>query len=456
MAVSPSSAGSSSPAPETFEQAMPTRKKEAPLGLALLVMVFCLIVISGAVAFGVYPHVAAKYHWEQAKKALANNDLARAEDHLTECLKAWNNDGEVQFAMARTERRNGKLDPAFEHLLKAKKLKWVPEQIKLENALIKAQRIGYLPDVTHQLETILREGHQDYRYILEALIIGDIQTNFFTEANRWALVWIDRDSDDWLARYWHGVVLDVAGQFATAKEEYRKALELNPEGKDTHLRLAELLLHEKAADEAIAHYEATLAGDPDNAVALLGLARCQHSLEPNDLSKAKATLDGLIQTHPNFVGAYTLYSQLEDEEDRLEEALQWLKKAKEIDPNDRLTNQRLFDVLRRLNRQEEAQEIQRRTREQERLLLRLDEIAKEILGQPKDVPLRVEAGNILLQLGKHNEAFHWFVSAYLIDKNDQPAKEGMRKCLQKTGDKELLELYRPYLSEQPKSTENQK
>src|SRR5260370_2760745 len=161
MALSaPSAGGSFSPAPEASQQAKPARKKEAPLLLALLVIALCLVVIGGAVAFGVYPHVAAKYHWEQAKKALANNDLARAENHLAECLKVWNNDGEVQFAMARTERRNGKLDQAFEHLLKAKKQNWVPEHIKLENALIKAQRIGYLPDVTHQLETILREGHQ--------------------------------------------------------------------------------------------------------------------------------------------------------------------------------------------------------------------------------------------------------------------------------------------------------
>jgi|GEM_PF-1846500 len=453
----PSAGGCPSPAPETSEQPKPARKKEVPLLLALLVIGLCLVVISGAVVFGVYPHVAAKYHWEQAKKALVNNDLARAENHLAECLKVWSTDGEVQFAMARTSRRNGKLDQAFEHLLKAKKQNWVPEQIKLENALIKAQRVGFLPDVTEPLETILREGHQDYRYILEALIIGDIQTNFFTEADRWALVWIDRDPDEWLARYWHGVVLDFTGQFASSKEEYRKALELNPNGKDTHFRLAQvLLLRDKAADEAIVHFEATLASDPDNAAALLGLARCQHSLEPEDLAKAKATLDRLIQAHPDFVGAYTLYSQLEDEEDRLEEALRWLKKAKEIDPNDRLTNQRLFDVLHRLNRQEEAQEIQRRTREQERLFLRLDEIATEVLGQPKDVPLRVEAGNILLQLGKPAEAFDWFISAYLLDKNDQTVKEGMRKCLQKTGNKELLELYRPYIGEPHPTAENQK
>ena len=113
-------------------------------------------------------------------------------------------------------------------------------------------------------------------------------------------------------------------------------------------------------------------------------------------------------------------------------------------------------MLRRLNRQEEAQEIQRQTREQQRLFLRLDEIAKEVLSQPKDVPLRVEAGNILLQLGKPDEAFNWFISAYLLDKNDRTVKEGMRKCLQKTGNKELLELYRPYIGEPHPTAENQK
>ena len=274
----PSAGGSSSPAPEASPPAKLARKKDAPLLLALVVIALCLVVIGGAVAFGVYPHVAAKYHWEQAKKALVNNDLAAAENHLAECLEVWKNDGEVEFAMARTCRRRGKLDPAFEHLLKAKKLKWVPEQIKLENALIKAQRIGHLPDVTRQLETILQEGHQDYRYILEALIIGDIQINFFTEANRWALVWIDRDPDDWLARYWHGVVLDVAGQFATAKEEYRKALELSPGVAVVHTRYATHLQVMGKYEEALAEAQIARNLDPVSPASERNVARpCRKS-----------------------------------------------------------------------------------------------------------------------------------------------------------------------------------
>jgi len=199
MAVSPLPASdSTSPPPTVSEQPKPVRKKYAPPLLGLLVVALCLVVIGGVMAFVVYPQVRAKYHWEQAKKAIANNDLAGtenqwgAEKHLEECLKVWKTDGEVHFLMARTCRRIGGdkgLARAIEYLQKAKRYKWVPEQIKLENLLIKAQA-GYLPEATKQLQVILEEGHQDDVFILEALIIGCLQTNFFTEADRWANIWI--------------------------------------------------------------------------------------------------------------------------------------------------------------------------------------------------------------------------------------------------------------------------
>jgi tetratricopeptide (TPR) repeat protein len=404
------------------------------------------VIIGAVMILVVYPQIQAKYHWEQAKKLISNNDLTRAENHLDDCLKVWSTDGEVHFLMARTCRRNGDPDRARDNLQKAKRFHWVPAEIKLENLLAKAQ-IGYKPELAKQLQAILEEGHQDDIFIFEALIIGCIQTKFLTEGYRWASVWIEQHPDDWLGRYWHGAVLEAASQYVLAKEQYLIALELNPSGFGTHVRLAEVLMQEKASHEAIGHYEAALASDPENATALFGLARCQHSLGSNEVTKA--TLDRLIALNPKHIGAYALYSQLADEEDRLEEALQWLKKARDIDPNDRGTNQRLFDVLRRLNRDQEAKEIQRRTQEQERQFTRLEEITKEILNQPKDILLRNEAGNILLQLGKHDDAFRWFVSAWLLDSRDQTAKDGMQKCVQKTGNKELLERYKFMLSERP-------
>jgi tetratricopeptide (TPR) repeat protein len=440
MAVSPVPAGDS-----------PTPKKEAPPLLALSVVAVCMLVIGGVAALVVYPEIRAKYHWEQAKKDIANNYLAEtenhggAEKHLEECLKVWKTDGEVHFAMARVSRRIGKFDQAREHLQKAKQHNWVASQIKLENILLKAQT-GYLPEATKQLEPILEEGHQDDVYILEALIIGCIQTNFLADANRWAMIWIRQHPDDWLAHYWHGIILEGANQHALAKDEYLKALELNPNGFDTHLRLAEVMMRERVSKEAMEHYEKALEADPQNASALFGLARCQQTFRSHDVTKA--TLDRLIELHPDSIGAYGLHSKLADEEDRPEEALQWLKKAQAIDPNDRMTNQKLVEILHQLKRDEEARQVERRIQEQERQLTRLDDINKELLNQPKDVLLRNEAGNILLQLGKPEKALHWFLGAFLIDRKDQAAKEGMGKCFQKMGDKELIERYRVLLSEQ--------
>src|SRR5262249_47954499 len=143
-------------------------------------------------------------------------------------------------------------------------------------------------------------------------------------------------------------------------------------------------------------------------------------------------------------------AQLADEEDKSDEALEWLMKAQKIDPNDRLMNQRLFEVLRRLNRDAEALEVQRRSKEIDKQLSRLDEIAKEVLNQPKDVALRNEAGNILLKLEKPQEAFRWFISAYFIDSKDQPTRDGMKRCLQRMGDKELTDRYKQLLDEPSK------
>ncbi|HEV2948489.1 MAG TPA: tetratricopeptide repeat protein [Gemmataceae bacterium] len=444
MAVSPPPASGSTPPLGASAPSKSIRRKYAPLKLALPVMGLCLLVIGVVVYFVVYPQITAEYHWRQAKKAISNNDLTKAQEHLERCLQARPTDGEVLFTLARTQRRAGKVDEVVESLRKAGQQHWVPNQIKLEMMLLKAQ-MGILGQVSKQLQEILKEGHADDRFILEALIFGYLRTNFLSEANRWAMVWIEQHLDDWLARYWHGLVMEGASQFSQAKEEYEKALELNPDGFDLHLRVAEVLMHNNPSEDILSHYEAALKSDPKNPIALYGLARCQQSLRSSEM--AKTTLDRVIEADPKFIKAYILEAQLADDEDKFEEAYNWLKKALEIDPNDRLANQKLFEALGRLNRKEEAREVQLRTKEIEKQLTRLDEINKELLDQPKDVALRNEAGNILLNLGKAKEAFSWFISAFFIDAKDKPTKEGMKKCLQRMGDREQADRYRQFLED---------
>jgi Flp pilus assembly protein TadD len=449
MSVLPTSAhGSSQPAPAPLPPAdspRRRRKKEAPLRLAVVVIGLCVLIIGG-IAYGVfYPQVSASYHWWQAKKAIDNNDLPLALKHLNPCAKVWTTDGEVQFLLARTCRRAGYLDRVGDHLREATRRHWVPDQIKLEYLLIKAQT-GYLRDIVPQLQQILKEGSRDDTYIFEALIIGDLLTNQFTEAIRWTIVWLEQHPDDWLGRYWRGAALEGAGQHQAAMQEYERALELNPHGADLHFRLAEVLMHSNPSEEALHHYEAALKADPDNHVALLGLAKCQHSLRTHD--ETRATLDRLLALQPQHAGAFLLYGKMAMEEDNFPEALKWLQKAYQVEPNDLVTNKNLGEVLRNLRRDDEAEQAERRTRQIEMDLVRLDDINKKLLESPKDVALRTEAGNILLKLDKANDALRWFFSAWFIDPKDKPTKEGMKKCLQKIGNKELMDRYKPLLEDQ--------
>src|SRR5262249_25527644 len=138
--------GSSSVRPLNFQK--PARSLTL---LTLLVTVLCFVVIGGLGYWVVYPQVSAAHHWKQAKKDLKNNDLASAKRHLEYCSQVWPTDGEVHFLMARTCRRLSQFDRARAHLQLAPKQGWGIQQIKLENLLIKAQKV-YFPEKTKQLQ----------------------------------------------------------------------------------------------------------------------------------------------------------------------------------------------------------------------------------------------------------------------------------------------------------------
>ncbi len=443
MAVSPPSASDLSPVPpNTPLPAKPAAKRGAPLLLGLIVIVFCLVVIGGVAYFFVYPQLSAGDHWRAAKKAIENNHLAEAQGHLESCVSVWAKDGEVQFLLARTCRRLGQFDKARLHLQLAAKQHWVPEQIKLETLLMRAQT-GFRPETTTPLQDLLKAGHRDDTLIFEALIIGCLQINNFREANRWTTIWTEQHPDDWLGRFWLGVVFEEAGQLDLAAEEYKKALDLNPNGWELHLRLAEALMQGNSTEEAATHYQAALDDDPNNPSALLGLARCQHSLGTNETTRI--TLNRLMKLDPENFEAYSLRGQMALEEENLEHALHMFDQAHAINPSHLITNRQLAWILHKLKRDVEAQETERRIQEIEKQILRLDEITKELLNQPKDVLLRDEAGSIHFNLGNVQKAFRWFVSALLIDPKHQPTKEHLRKCLQRMGDQNLLEQYKPFI-----------
>jgi tetratricopeptide (TPR) repeat protein len=390
----------------------------------------------------VYPQAVASSHWRRAQRALDDYDFASAMMHLEECLEVWPQSGETQFLMARTCRRAGDFDRARQHLKEAKQLNWVQQQIQLEYLLMQAQA-GMVRQAEPALRKSLLAGKGDETIIFEALIIGCLQDNLLDEAHQWATDWIKNFPDDWRGRFWKGRVLQAGLRFDLAAEEYRQVLAIKPDHAESHLRRGEMLLKRSQFPEALPHFQTFLQKEPRSPAALLGLARCQHSLEPPGVTRA--TVDQLLADDPNLAPALLLRGQLELDIGNPKEALTWLQRAEKLAPFDRQVNQNLAVACRLLKKDKEAEDYERKKQKIDQDYRRMEDLIKEIIENPGSVSLRYEAGSILVSLGDLREGIRWLLSALLIDPSHEPTKKLLTQSLEKFGNPQLAEAYRRIL-----------
>jgi len=417
------------------------RRRVRPLVGAAVALV-CLLVIGGLGYFIIYPQVNAAYHWRHAQKAIDDYDFAQARADLERCLAAWPDSGETHFVMARTCRRAGDTDEARVHLQEARRLHWVDGQIRLEYLLLQSQTL-MTPAAEHALRGYLAEDRPEEPLVLEALTQGCLRGNLLKDAFNWTTVWTKRHPDDWHARLWRGHVFSAAWRYEWAAEEYQKVLDRNADYVPAHLSLANALLSVHRFDEALPHFERFLQAEPGHAYALLGLARCQRAVLPPEA--ARATLEELCTSHPDFVAGLAFRGKVELESDNPKEALAWFRRAHALDPNDLATNQGLAAALRRLGKEKEARPYERRSEVIDRDQRRLDRLMTEVLTEPKDVALRREIGTTFLDLGQVQEGFNWLISALLTDPNDRATRQALVDCVHRLGNPKLEEQYREAL-----------
>lgn len=411
----------------------PARLAAAALGLAAL----------GAAALVLYPHLAASYRVRQARQALERYDFAQAREHLRGALAVQEGNGEAHFLLARTCRRAGDADAARRHRERARALGWDPQQLRLEELLQEAQS-GIVGPVEEALQRYLGAGVEE-RLVLEALARGCLQSNLTERAYHYTRHWVEHYPDDWYGRFWYGRALEQGLRYDLATEAYQTVLARAPDYLEADLHCGQVLLWRGRYPDALPHFEAVVGRQPANEAALLGLAQCQRSLRPPE--EARATLGQLLALPGDHPAGWLLRGQLELEADRPDEALPWLERAVRRTPFDRDANQALATALRQLNRAAEAEPYERRRREVERDLQRMDELIEASLANPRDVSLRYEAGTTLVRLGQDGEALRWFVSALLLDPGHQATRKALAGCIDRLGDPRLTAAYRPILKE---------
>jgi tetratricopeptide (TPR) repeat protein len=408
-------------------------------------VVLCLAALGVTGAFIFYPHLAASYYMGQARKALEQNDFARACEHLRSALARQEGSSEAHFLLARSSRRADDADEARRSLERARKLGWDKQQVRLEELLLEAQS-GMVEGVEQQLRRHLGDDTEE-RLVLEALARGCLQSNFTERAYHYTSRWVDRYPDDWYGRFWYGRALEQGLRYDLAAEAYQEVLARKPDHLEARFHCGQVLLWRGRYPDALPHFEAVVERQPTNEAALLGLAQCQHSLRPPE--ETRASLGRLLELPGDHPAGWLLQGQLELEADRPDEALPWLERAVGRTPLDRDANQAMATVLRRLNRAADAEKYERQKQEVERDLHRMDDLIKASLANPRDVSVRYEAGTTLVRLGQDGQAMRWFVSALLLDPNHQATKKALARCIEQLGDPKLAAAYRPILEEHP-------
>jgi tetratricopeptide (TPR) repeat protein len=340
--------------------------------------------------------------------------------------------------MARACRLTGDPDAWLFHLRIAQYLGWSLHDIQLERRLGEAQSKNIWKVEEELRRDVLEVSPGEKLLTIEALINGYLENDRPSDAYHLALAWTLEYPDDWLGWLSLGRACQLNLSWQKAISNYEKTLELKPDQGQARLWLGETLVSDTQHDRAMTQFRAYLQDHPGDPSALVGLARCQFSQGLVD--EARATLDELLSLHKESAAALFTRAQLEQAE-APEKALPWLRKAVAIAPNEPNILHNLVLALRAAHREKEAEDFAQRLKERRAKATQLVELQMRILKDANNVELRFQLASLNLELGKEEEAAHWFQTVLWIDPDHRPTLSALADYWRKRGDSARAAYY---------------
>ena len=357
----------------------------------------------------------------EGEQALATREHARARELFERYLTERPADARARLLAARAARGARAYGEAREHLRRCRADGGEVESIAIEEALIDVE-LGNAHPVPMLRE---RARHDDdlALVVLEVLIQHDLNTYQLASAREGFTRYLARRPDDLHALLGRGFVWERYLDFASALEDYRKAVAAHPENDRARLKLADTLLIVGTPDEALAQYQWLAERWPERPPVRLGLARCYRRLARPD--EAAKLLDGLLAEFPNHGETLWERGELELEQGRPVTAEPLLRKAAAQRPFDRRVHYAMYRCLLRLDRPGEAETFNARVKHLDADLVRLNAIRNEVLARPSDAALRCEGGLLFLRNGERDEGIRWLQLALRLDPKCEPARAAL-------------------------------
>jgi tetratricopeptide (TPR) repeat protein len=390
-----------------------------------------LVLAATAVAGGWY----VRHQWQEAQAALAADRSDEARSRLTVCLLVWPRDPDVRLAAARAARRSGDFPAAEDHLNQCLKLRGgATEAVQLEFLLLRVQT-GEVDEVAPTLIDCVEKGHPDSPIILETLALAYMHRLRYKPALACLSRWLEVRPDAVKAYQWRGWVLERLSNYKAASEDYHRALELDPDLLPVRLRVAEMLLEDSQAPEALPHLERLYRQAPDNPEVQARLGVCRfHQNRPEE---ARRLMESAVVRIPNDPSLLIHLAKLDLQEGHPVEAEQRLRKVLQADRSDTEALYKLVTALQFQNRTAESAAVLKEAEWYKERVDRANKLLREVgdsaTAKPSDA---AEIGELLLSIGRDRLGEYWLKQALKRDPRNPQALKALADHYEKKGSSE--------------------
>jgi len=393
-----------------------------------LVVVVCFFGLASLWPLGTLDWVLCR----RIESLVAARHYEEAEPLITWLRWSGSTRAELSFWEGRLLRKQSRSEEALKCLETARTAGYDKERVRRELILLHAQS-GNLSPVRREFEAMLASPGPDASEICEAFVNGaliDGQTELaLAIIPPWQLE-LPADPQPYYAR---GRVFEHRFDTASAEREYRSAIERDRSHWPARFALGRLLLSQKKATDALVQFQA-VSWMRDNAAPRLQVAKCLRALGKAD--EARTILHGLLKysadaTAKSFKRVDEPYWGLPVElelglmESSLQnwtEALPWLERVLEEDPNQLEVRYALAGTLRSLGRLDEAQREFAAVQRARTAIAEADRLVDELDRKPGPcVAERCRIGELFLKNESRLRGEFWLRDALNHDPNYAPA-----------------------------------
>jgi tetratricopeptide (TPR) repeat protein len=401
-------------------------------------LVVFLVVAAGAGVWGY-----GLYQLRAAQTAILADRFEEASDRLRYCLSVWpwSRDPDVHILAARAARLSGDFPAAEAHLNRCLQLDPGDDErgrVQVEFFLIRVQT-GEIDALAEALFRKVEEyekiqpAHPESVAILSTLARTYLLRLRYRPGYACLNRWSEIQPNNPKVYQWRGWVLERLNNAKAATEDYHRALELDPDSIPVRLRIAEMLLEDKQAPEALPHLERLYRQAPNDHLVRARLGMCRFL--QGRAREARELMESAVVHLPQEPALLVTLANLDLQEGRVADAEARLRAVLAADASDTEALFVLASVYEAQGRTREASETLEEFERKRKIVDRTNDLLKDVADSPNAQPGDyAQLGELFAELGRDRYTVYWLERALEKDPQNQRAHRALAAYYEKKGD----------------------